>query len=250
MIRLSKRIKYIFRRLSGKSMDIEQSWISAPRSLGEEEAFHSWFDRVGSMDEVVSRGARDWNYSFAPYIEKYRIKCDSVCEIGFGGGRLLLQASQKFEKIYGIDIHESFAPVRRFLESQSIQTFVLLKCENKSEIPESSLDFIFSFIVIQHFASFEVFADYVDFIESRLHENGICVLYYAKLRGIDGDYLEIPPEIFRPRECSLYIRNEFMERFLEPRFKILEHELDLPRDPVTGTGKSGQSVIVFRRKSQ
>ena len=119
-----------------------------------------------------------------------RLAC---CEIGFGGGRLLAQASSLYDAAYGIDIHNAFEKTREYLKKQGVHNAKLIDLEEAANLPE--IDLFYSSIVIQHFSNLSVLENYLELIKAKLSKNGVAVLAYGKLETpIFGDYVEINPK--------------------------------------------------------
>jgi SAM-dependent methyltransferase len=79
-------------------------------------------------------------------------------EIGCGGGRLLAAASQYFRRVIGLDIHTRLDWVRQHLAGRGIQNCDVIRGDGATiPVPDHSVDFVYSFIVLHHLQSFEAF---------------------------------------------------------------------------------------------
>jgi len=220
----------------------EDNWIENPQDL-EGDEFQSWFDTSNSEEQAKSQAKIDFEHRIIRDLED--LDYQNSCEIGFGGGRLLLEASKHFNKAYGIDIHSNFSQTERFLISNSRSNFKLLHFKDAENLPKINL--FYSFIVIQHFEKVEVLKKYLSLIHKKLTEGGMAVLWYGKLSTLLwGRYYEVPKEKFRIRECSLFIRPEYMEQLCK-NFKIVEHSINNPKDPQTNKGHSMQAKILLQK---
>ena len=87
-------------------------------------------------------------------------------EIGFGGGRLVNAAMKVFSHCYGIDIlNDECIKKTKSIVSQlnDIDNCTLINREYKSSIETKSIDFIYSFIVFQHFHDINEIYNYINF---------------------------------------------------------------------------------------
>lgn len=108
-------------------------------------------------------------------------------EIGCGGGRLLAAASQYFRHVIGLDIHTRLDWVRKHLAGRGIQNCDVIRGDGASiPLPDESVDFVYSFIVLHHLQSFDAFTSYLRESRRCLKAGGLAQLYYGKNdRGVD-----------------------------------------------------------------
>ena len=226
-----------------KSLTPEENWQKNPVDLVGIE-FQSWFDTTESEENSINQAKIDFDQKILKGLDLQN-KFNS-CEIGFGGGRLMNQASKHFECANGIDIHENFRATSEFLKRNNTENFNLFHFDERFDIP--TIDLFYSFIVIQHFSSLKILQDYLDLIQMKLSDNGIAVLWYGKLSTpFWGNYYEVPSSKFRRRECSLFIHPSFMEKICS-EFTIIEHQINNFKDPIKKIGHSMQSKIVIKKK--
>jgi ubiquinone/menaquinone biosynthesis C-methylase UbiE len=105
----------------------------------------------------------------------------TALEIGHGGGRLMAAAARSFERVIGVDVHDHNPLVATELQRRGIQNFELF-CGSGAELPvaTASVDFVYSFIVLQHVEKFRVFESYVREAGRVLRPGGIAVLYFGR----------------------------------------------------------------------
>ena len=110
-------------KLSGKSLDVRQTWVETPLKFETMTEYLNWFDTTDSVESTLRKAELDWRHRFAsfPYFAKQ--KKSQALEIGFGGGRLLCQASRDFDHVYGVDIHRAFDMTREFLTFPGWENF-------------------------------------------------------------------------------------------------------------------------------
>lgn len=106
------------------------------------------------------------------------------------GGRILNAACNYFMEVIGIDIHDEQETVEAFLRAQGKENFKLIKTSGRSiDVDSESIDFIYSFFVLQHLPSFDAFVSYIKETYRCLKPSGIAQLYFgkysSKLKGID-----------------------------------------------------------------
>ncbi len=178
--------------------------IRESRQAGDHE-FQSWFNRSKDLSQSIIRGY--WDLSFHILTRKV-CQClenpeeKTALEIGYGGGRILNAACSYFKETIGIDIHEEQEAVVAFLRIQGKSNFRLIKTSGRTiDVTSNSVDFIYSFIVLQHLPSFETFATYLQEIHRCLKPGGLAQLYFGKyskiplgerLRYFFQGYKEIP----------------------------------------------------------
>lgn len=233
-------------RLRGQAVrtSVEQSWSTEPNSLTG-VSFFDWFDAASSMEEVQTGAINDFDYAVSPFIPVSSSK--SVCEIGFGGGRLANIACSRFKEYYGIDVHDNFSLTAQYLSGFGHNNYRLVHQNDIDTIPQ--FDCAYSFIVIQHFQNIQTLVGYLDFLASKLRPGGVAVLWYAKLKLrflVPRGYYEVSPEKFRLRECSLYITPEIMAGLVCKRsFTVVSHSIDNLSS--NGKKQSMQARIVIRK---
>lgn len=187
---------------------------------GDEDKFFGYFDTANSVREGLIQGA--WDYS--THIVKPQVAqllgapfSATALEIGFGGGRLLAAASRHFNKVIGVDIHDSFDSVRRLLSAEGVQNFELLKGDGKKlPVPDASIDFVYSFIVFQHLPFVSVLQNYLAEIHRVLKPGSPAILYFGYLpfrRGWTYRDMQSGP-IESSRENSLLLRPRYAVRLL------------------------------------
>lgn len=183
--------------------------ISRAKSGGK-DTFFTWFNSANNADTSFIRGAWDFSFHFAfplsPYLSEPETK--TILEIGHGGGRLLAAASRYFGKAIGIDIHTENLLVEKELKARGVKNVKLLRGDGRLlPIEESSVDTVYSFIVLQHVEKIEVFRKYFKEAFRVLKPGGIAILYYGRYSKLSKGKSEL----------LLYLLDNLLERFLLPR---------------------------------
>jgi SAM-dependent methyltransferase len=236
----------ILQKLFGIPLEVKKSWEETPADFDEIRDFLNWFDATDSVENTISKAYSDWTHRFVKYPYYKKLSKKTALEIGFGGGRLLGQSAKVFNLVYGVDIHRNFEMTAKFLELQNITNFKLVHRDEIWEIPDDSLDFIYSFIVFQHFDKIEEVDFYLNQIKRLLSPNGVAHIYFGKSKA-EGVSI-ISDAQFKLRDCSLFINPEFMCNKIAETFRLIDYEDELPRDPVTGNGQSVQAMVIFKKK--
>jgi hypothetical protein len=132
--------------------------------------FLSWFDASRDPGENTMRGW--WDFSFhilkPELIDLIGEPFDKVAlEIGYGAGRLLVPACHYFKHCVGIDIHPFKEKTDELIREHGVSNFETLETDGcRIPLDESSIDVVYSFIVLQH-----------------LPDIGAAILYMGHLPG-------------------------------------------------------------------
>ena len=207
-----EKIKNFLRKKFCHPVDIEKTWVEEPAQFCDLISYLNWFDKTASLEDTKQRAESDWKKLISNFPEYSSLTKDSCLEIGFGGGRLSVPASRDFKKVYGVDIHNSFARTMEYLALYDVHNCGLLRREELKKIPDASLDFIFSFIVFQHFNSFTGIDHYLWEIKRLLKPSGYCHIFYAKTA--EDEVIEVDPRLFKKRRCSLFVNTRIFSQAL------------------------------------
>lgn len=147
--------------------------------------FLSYFDTANSVEEAFCQGYWDFAHHILkddviPFIGE-PFDCKAL-EIGFGGGRLLNASSRFFNEVYGVDIHEHFDKVDEFLKKRNAGKYQLLKGDGKTlPVEDNSIDFVYSFIVLQHLPTIDILQSYLHEVKRVLKPDRAACLYIGHL---------------------------------------------------------------------
>jgi len=238
---------------------IERSWASAPKDFESTVSFLNWFDGTSSIEDSVQNGQSDWKNRLTNFSNFKDINKNTCLEIGFGGGRLLAAASNHFDSVIGIDIHEAFDKTENFLKSQNVNNYDLMHRNDIKDIEDKSIDFVYSFIVFQHFDSFEEIDFYLKQIKRILTPKGYSHIFWGKLNAEamlpfspqlpDSRYF-LNPQPANNRDSTLFVGSElFCEHLTNLGFTVVEHEDKLPKrinEPLSPTNQSSQARALFK----
>ena len=230
------------------SVPIKDTWVSMPTKFNNMVAYLDWFDSTNSIEESVETGRNDWNFRFSKNQFFNQVTKGTALEIGFGGGRLLLHACKVFEHVTGVDIHDNFGMTAKFLNSQGCHNFSLINKNELNKLEDGSVDYIYSFIVFQHFEGIKEVIFYLEQIERLLSDKGLAHIYFGKTEK-EG-FEEVASSSFILRDCSLYINPERMKGLVTQKFEILESLSKVAKKPEDSSTISGQSSILFKKRSR
>jgi ubiquinone/menaquinone biosynthesis C-methylase UbiE len=241
-----KLLKKLFRR----PVDIQKSWAEEPAKYSDMVDYLNWFDQTSSLEDTAKRSIIDWKKSISNFDGYANLAKNKCLEIGFGGGRLLVPACQDFTEVSGVDIHNSFEKTREYLTLCQTKNYKLLNRKELPGLPDLSFDFIFTYIVFQHFNSFAEVDHYLEEIKRLLAPNGFCHIFYAK--SDKPEIEEVDPHIFEIRRRSLFINPVFFRKHLEEKgFKIISFSDILLKNadlPHTKDNEILQARVLFQLK--
>jgi ubiquinone/menaquinone biosynthesis C-methylase UbiE len=104
-------------------------------------------------------GEQDYLRLVQPILQKLQFDPGekSMAELGCGAGRMTKSFAQRFQTVSAVDISaEMQARAKVYLSSFPNIRWVLSDGETLSGIEDSSLDFVFSYLVLQHFPAKEI----------------------------------------------------------------------------------------------
>jgi ubiquinone/menaquinone biosynthesis C-methylase UbiE len=175
-----------------------------------EDAFFTWFDAARDKNAAFVRGSWDFALHIATPAARHLSSPEEkiALEIGHGGGRLLAAASRAFGQVIGVDIHDNNTLVEEELRARGIQNFRLIQADgSKIPVDDASIDFVYSFIVLQHVERYEVFKTYLAEASRILKPGGVAVIYFGRKWLLS----------LNRTSTTFYWLDRFLERFLLPK---------------------------------
>ena len=122
----------------------------------------------------------------------------------------------------GVDIHECFDRTEEILKREGRSNFELVHRDNMGIIPDGSVDFVYSFIVFQHFSHWAEAEFYISQIERVLKPGGCGILYMAiNERDLEADYVE-SGEFWEELGVSLVVKPDFAVKRLSESFQVVQ----------------------------
>jgi ubiquinone/menaquinone biosynthesis C-methylase UbiE len=137
----------------------------AMRRDWDERARHDAFFYIASWrkdwDEVsfFESGEHDYLRFVQPILHKLEVDPASKCmaELGCGAGRMTRSFARRFGSVIAVDISsEMQARAKDYLHSVSNIQWVLSDGESLAGVPTASVDFVFSYLVLQHMPKSEL----------------------------------------------------------------------------------------------
>lgn len=176
-------------------------------SKSDRDAFFNWFDESGGdTDTNYLKGQCEFVlYILMPVLYALKdIKNKTALEIGYGGGRLLSAACYFFKEVIGIDIHNNAPIVKAELHKRHINNFKLFQNDGKSiPVKNASIDFVYSFIVLQHVEKIDIFNNYIKETYNVLKKGGVAILFFGRLYQKSSN----------TQSKALYAMDKILEKF-------------------------------------
>jgi len=232
--------------------------------------FFTWFDNASDTDAAFVRGSWDFAIHFVRPCARFLSRPEDkvALEIGHGGGRLLAAASRHFKYVIGIDIHDHNDKVEEELRKRGVGNFRLEKTDGLGiPVDDAKVDFVYSFIVLQHVEKFAIFEQYLRESWRILKDDGLAVLYFGRRSRLSvgkgspllyfadriaemvfplGGYLELPAKV---NETNLVVSLPRARRLArETGFEVLGTLVSRKKVP-DGIGLfGGQNGLILRKK--
>jgi len=126
-------------------------------------------------------GEQDYLRLVHPILEKLQFDPanKSMAEIGCGAGRMTKSFAQRFQAVTAVDISgEMQSRAKEYLPSFSNIHWVLSNGEMLSGIESASVDFVFSYLVLQHMPAMEVVFNSIQEMMRVLHPGGVFLFQF------------------------------------------------------------------------
>jgi len=121
----------------------------------QKNAFHyiaSW-RREWDDDSFFASGEEDFARLVAPVLQRCRLPASgrAMLELGCGAGRMTHSFAKRFERVYAFDLSSEMLQRARTMQKERANILWLLgNGADLSCIASGSLDFVFSYLVLQH----------------------------------------------------------------------------------------------------
>lgn len=228
---------------------IEESWIKNADQRQDMLEYQQWFDACTDLKDCISNGFIDFYHRIftKDFYDIIGNPKDKIClEIGFGGGRIVNAASKLFHEAQGVDIlnDRCIDKTYKFLKQVDSNNVLLLNRNNIDKFKNDSVDFLYSYIVFQHFQTWHDAEFYLSFAKRVLKPSGAGIIYFGRSGGEDVKI--IPKDKFVNRGCSLYVSEKFAEEHMSKMFDVLEVG-ETTKSPWDNR-RSGQFYVKFKHK--
>lgn len=156
-------------------------------SRASDDSFFTWFANAKSSDEALVKGEYDFVSHVWEPIQRlsadFNISTATALELGYGGGRLLAAACRRFYRVIGVDIHTEIDRVGQMLKAQGLNNFELRQTDGQSiPVANASVDFAYSFIVLQHVEFVAVFQRYIRELARTVKPGGFAIIYFGRYK--------------------------------------------------------------------
>jgi SAM-dependent methyltransferase len=126
-------------------------------------------------------GDEDYQRLVAPVLDRFGFAPagKSMLELGCGAGRMTRAFAAHFHHVVAVDVSAQMLDQARHLLSDTKNiAWQLANGANLSDIPSESLDFAFSYLVLQHLPDEELVRGYVHELLRVLRPSGICLFQF------------------------------------------------------------------------
>ena len=203
-----------------EGIDVESTcWFNEPiKYLENDLEYQNWFDSCKNVKDSLQSGYIDFfTKILTPDLYQYTgdVKNQTCLEIGFGGCRITNAASKVFKKCVGIDIlsEECVSKSKSFIDND--ENVKLYHFSEKEKIQNDSIDFVYSFIVFQHFTKLDYIFDYFDLFSLKMKKGAVGNVFFGFNKFDNNDFYF--DKDFKSRECSLFVKPEFIAKELTKR---------------------------------
>lgn len=234
---------------------IESYWSTKPGDFSSDLIeWMNWFDKCESIQEFQKTGTIDFMHKIFSNGYLYNSLGDpgkkTALEIGVGAGRLTNVSCKIFRHVHGIDIHDYLTKTEELLKNLGNDNFTLhqYKDEKRSSLVDNlknKIDFVYSFIVFQHFQSWSTAENYINLVDEVMTPNGCGKIFFGLNNVNDRDILE--RDMYEDQAMTLCVSPNFVKDVFQKKFDIIEMGITTKR--MWNDSPSGQFYISFKRKN-
>jgi ubiquinone/menaquinone biosynthesis C-methylase UbiE len=206
-----------------------------------------WDAYVKQWEEAPEKGTLgylgcEWKNqeTFSTLLEKYAMPGGNALEIGCGGGRITAEAVRLFGHVEAADVsHEMLRKCRESVRANNL-SLQHLDGFTLNNVPDSSIDVVYSHDVFVHFSSLQVYA-YLEEIRRVLKSNGLGIISFYSFSVSfdlfkDMSFQFRDARVFPPHMRVHFITEEMVRKMLG----------DLGLEPVE-VDSSAFLIVAFRR---
>jgi len=152
------------------------------------DAFHFIASWRTDWDEqsFFASGQEDYDRLVAPALARLRFdpQGKTMLELGCGAGRMTCSFAAHFGRVYGLDLStEMLDRARILLREFSNVEWLLGNGRDLSPVRTASVDFVFSYIVLQHMPEARLALDYIGEMLRVLRSGGVFLFQFNNLRA-------------------------------------------------------------------
>lgn len=214
-----QKIRLFFVRLIEEEATIAEGWEvyaqdhKASTPLGEEWNNPELIGLDVSADQIV-------NYLDSMIFEPFIGKCDTILEIGAGGGRFSEILLPKCEKLIVSDTSKTMIEFleKRFAAETGVK-YMLLDGTGFPEISDSSIDAAFSYGVFVHLQHWDTY-NYLTELKRVLKPGGKAIIHHANTfseKGWKKFLMDVPRSLnrHRPKNNFTVMNEQIIKEFAE-----------------------------------
>lgn len=131
-----------------------------------------------NVSDFLESGERDYQQLVQPVLDRFGFSSEgrTALELGCGAGRMTHSLSTHFGRVIAFDVSpEMLERAREVLPNATNITWVRGNGEDLSEAANEAVDFVFSYLVLQHLPDEKIIISYVRDILRVLKESGLCL---------------------------------------------------------------------------
>jgi len=164
---------------SNASISMRQDWNDRARK----DAFYyvATWRQDWTLETFLESGEEQYRELVQPILDERQFVPEgrSMIEVGCGAGRMTASFARRFASVYALDISEEMQNLAKqhlagFLNIQ----WVLGEGTNLSAIPSESVDFVFSYLVLQHLPAEDLAMAYVREMLRVLKRGGLLLFQF------------------------------------------------------------------------
>jgi SAM-dependent methyltransferase len=146
-------------------------------------AFHyiaSW-RKEWDLESFIASGREDLERLVVPVLARCGLPAAGKCmlEIGCGAGRMTASFAKRFERVYAFDIsHEMLCRARQMHPAEKNILWLLGNGADISCIASDSMDFVFSYLVLQHLPEEVLILQYIREMLRVLRPGGVFLFQF------------------------------------------------------------------------
>jgi len=136
------------------------------------------------IDGFLKSGEEDYQQLVAPVLDRFAFSPEgkSMLELGCGAGRMTHSFTSRFGNVLAFDVSEQMLDRARVLLKKTQNVSFFLGDGTSLAAADESVDFAFSYLVLQHLPSEQLVLSYVREILRVLRPGGLCLLQFNGMK--------------------------------------------------------------------
>jgi SAM-dependent methyltransferase len=144
----------------------------------------SW-RRDWDLPGFLASGEEDCERLVVPALQRagFSPEGKTMLELGCGAGRMTHAFAKRFERVIAFDVSsEMLSRARQNLKGEHNVTWMQGNGIDLREAPDESVDFVFSYLVLQHLPKDELVRAYIREMHRVLRRDGLCLFQFNGMR--------------------------------------------------------------------